>query len=363
MSSDPPPVNTNDNLKLPHQHWTQAIPYKELLNVVQDAIVVVNQQGLILWANPQIETLFGYPCLEITGQPLDCLIPQHFRKNHLKHVSGYFNKPEARKMRQAHLCGLHRDGHEIPVEINLLPLKLEDELLVVSLIRDVSHLRHVEALYQQCVVGHDERLSQMRHRAKNNLALIISLLDLQMSNQSENQLISLLTQTKERVYAIALVHEQLSQRSGKTVLLASDLIRKLTEPFQKTQARHLINITLEMDARKIWFSMDEGVPLMLLLNELITNAMNHAFEPYQAGEIRIALTSVRGKCHMTLKDNGRGLPEDVEPSTAASLGFRLIYGLTLQLRGKITLERNAGTTFHLKFPLSVKTSRAGTKNN
>ena len=133
-----PPVDSNGRLDLIQQTWTDG-ELRQVLELVSDAMVIINDHGQIALVNARTEQLFGYDRHELLGQPVEILMPDRFRCRHREYLVDYFANPCARAMGSGlELYGLSKEGSEFPVEISLSPMQTEEGVLVTAVIRDVT---------------------------------------------------------------------------------------------------------------------------------------------------------------------------------------------------------------------------------
>lgn len=201
------------------------------------------------------------------------------------------------------------------------------------------------------------RKKEIHHRIKNNLQVISSLLDLQAEKFENERVREAFRESQNRVVSMALIHEELYKGEGTDTLDFSTYLQKLAENFFQTYSLSSKNIRLCMSLEEnAFFDMDTAVPLGIVVNELISNSLKHAFTEKQEGEIRIKLCREERNCEMqkslfslTISDNGKGIPEGLELECVESLGLQLVSALVDQLDGQIELNRPNGTEFRITF--------------
>ncbi|QYO62439.1 sensor histidine kinase [Leptolyngbya sp. 7M] len=197
-------------------------------------------------------------------------------------------------------------------------------------------------------------LKEVHHRVKNNLHIIANLLDLQSDRIQEPQLLSLFTNAQTRIHAIALIHEQLYQSDSLGQINFADYLRRLLDNIRLAAGDPTHPIQSSLTAEPVLLNLETAVPCGLLINELVTNALKHAF-PEQPGEIAIMLFQVQDTIHIVVQDDGVGLPANLDWRNSESLGLKLVQILARQLRANLTIDGSHGVRVELAFsPLSYK---------
>ena len=327
--------------------------FRGLLEAAPDGIVVVDDRGKIVIVNSQTERMFGYERAELIGQAIELLVPGRFHASHLADRDHYLADPITRPMGAGRsLTGLTKDGREIPVEISLSPLRTDGENLVMSIVRDISERREAEELIHASLREKEALLKEIHHRVKNNLQITSSLLRLQASAIADDGVREMFDETQSRIRSMALVHEKLYQSSNLSEIGLGDYIRTLATLLLQSFAVKEHRIGVDVTGDEVFLSIETAVPCGLVVNEIVTNALKHAFPGDRHGRIHVHLENLDGGWRsVTISDDGVGLPENLDVEQAETLGLRLVRALAQQIDGRIAvIPRPAGATFTFAFP-------------
>jgi PAS domain S-box-containing protein len=326
--------------------------FRGLLEAAPDGIVVLDSKGAICIVNSQTERMFGYTREELIGQPIELLVPERYRGRHIADRDQYLGAPKTRPMGAGRsLTGLTKDGREIPVEISLSPLEQNNETLVMSIIRDISERRAAEELIRASLREKEALLKEIHHRVKNNLQVTSSLVRLQSAVIEDAAVREMFDQTQSRIRSMALVHEKLYQSTNLAQIDFADYVRALGELLFQSVAVDPKRISLEVTGGDMFLTIETAVPCGLIVNELLSNALKHAFPDGRHGRIHVHLENhPDGRRTLVILDDGVGLPPGLVVEDAETLGLRLIHALTEQLDGEIAIARAAaGAKFTVTF--------------
>ena len=202
-------------------------------------------------------------------------------------------------------------------------------------------------------------LQEVHHRVKNNLQLISSLLNLQASRIADPAVAELFADSRNRVRSMALVHENLYRAGNFARVPMAAHIGNLCAQLTRAYGTDERKVALTANVQDIQLGLNRAVSCGLIVNELVSNALKHAFPGERTGQIRITLeTTPQGRYAMTVADDGIGLPDDVDVARADSLGLQLVDDLAHQLHGEVVARRERGTTFVVTFDADPESAPA-----
>ncbi len=193
----------------------------------------------------------------------------------------------------------------------------------------------------------DTLLREIHHRVKNNLQLVSSLLSLQSRHVEDPNALEVLNSGKSRIRSMALIHQDLYNRENLTGVSVKEYLEKLCKELISTYQIDTERIKLETEIDDLQLDVDTLVPLGLIINELLTNALKYAFPNNKGGLINVNLSEIKGQLQLAIKDDGIGI--DKTKKSDSSFGYKLINTLLHQLKGKLQQESNNGTQVFLTF--------------
>ncbi len=244
---------------------------------------------------------------------------------------------------------------EIPVVVTHTEIFDQDgKRKHIYVARDVTEQKEAERQISESLKEKDVMLSEIHHRVKNNLAVISGLLEMQVWNTEDELTAEILRDSQLKIKSMSLVHEKLYQNENFIDIDIATYTKELVGEIQKTYQTKRKNIKTRFNCESILVTLNQAIPISLLLNESIVNIYKHAFNEKDEGEITINMSLVEDDIHIKIADNGVGLPDGFDKEKNGSMGLVLIETLTKQLNGSYCLKNGeaSGTELIISFPIN-----------
>jgi len=312
-----------------------------LIEQMGDGVLVLNRANGIIDLNPVVGNMLRRPKGKLLGRPIAQFWPDWPAKLIAENLAVGL---------QTEWMLADEDGSHT-FDMRVTPLFDGRQHLVsqVVVLRDIGERKQMEEQLKASLHEKDALLKEIHHRVKNNLQIISSLLNLQAA-QNENQAVAqALAEGQSRVRSMALIHEILYRSDDLAQIDFGAYIRQLTAQLHQTYAMHDGRVAVDVQTDEVFLTMETAVPCGLILNELVSNAFKHGFDNGRSGQIQINLHAIENEFMLTVADNGSGFPEAIDSQQTPTLGLQLVNTLVSQINGQITLSRNHGTTFTIKF--------------
>jgi len=335
----------------PEKPWNSCDLLHKIIELADDAIIVADQDQRITLFNQGAEKVFGYSSREALGQPLDILLPSRLTRIHHQHMEDFAASHAASRgmSERQQILGRRKNGVEFPAEASISKVIISGALTFTVILRDISERIRAEEEIRGSLREKEALLQEIHHRVKNNLQVVASLLALQARSVPVGPTRRMFEESHNRIHSLALLHESLYR--------SSDLSRIPFAGYIQTLVSHLFRyyevgkrIVLETDLEDLYLTLDTAIPCGLILNELASNALRHAFPEDRDGTIRIMLRKrAPQRAELAVSDNGVGMKSSL--ANADTLGLRLVRTLADQLLASILVTTDPGTTIRLDFPL------------
>jgi PAS domain S-box-containing protein len=324
--------------------------FANIIQISEDAIITLDESLAITLFNKGAETIFRYSWQEVVGKKIDLLLPGNFAE--ALHV-------DASASGQGIIRGQRSDGAQFPAEVSVAKFDMAGEHVLTVRVRDVTERVEHEERIRKSLEEKEVLLKEIHHRVKNNLQVVSSLLSLEAGSPRVAAAKELFLESQNRVASMALIHEKLYQSNDFSNIDFGDYITSLTQILLDSYAMNPSQIQLVLDV-DLKMDIHKAVPCGLIVNELLSNSLKHAFPDGRSGLIVLRLNEVDGRRLLHYADNGVGLPDDFDYRKTQSLGFQLVTTLTSQLGGKLRRLPPPGAGFEIDFPASLtdKTRKA-----
>lgn len=333
--------------------------WRKLVQNDPDLIQILTVDGTIKFINPAGARFIGKgPSEELMGQNIFDLIQldkQEKAKTRIRRtLEGERLPPATYRIRK-------ENGRDRYIESRSVPITLDDgEAGIQQVAQDITDRVLYERELKQSLHEKEVLLREIHHRVKNNLAVVSGLLTLQRHEASNYHLNRILSNCEMRIKSMALIHEKLYQSASLSKIDFKQYVEELVPTIQGTFAKD--HIVINTDCSSLELNVNQAVPCGLIISELVSNALEHAFNERSDGQIWVSLQKSDARVTACVRDNGKGMPEQFKRESSKSMGYTIINTLIRQLNASIQMQHEAekGTSISFTFKKrSVKGSSSG----
>ncbi len=325
--------------------------YRAIFESFFDVYFRTDREGIVTLISPSVQTQAGWEPEEVIGNP----------------VTDFYRDPQERdvfneKLKEKGLINdyelqlLAKNGRVIDVSMSAkIVLGIDGSSIGVDgVLRDITDRKEAEAQVKASLQEKEVLLQEIHHRVKNNMQIISSLLNLQSLQIEDQSVKDMFQMSQDRIRSMALIHEKLYQSKDLASINFAQYIRSLTVHLMHTYNAKVKHVHLKTQVDNVFLDISKAIPCGLIINELVSNSLKHAFPGEKQGEILVKLHSNNnGKVMLEVSDTGVGFPDDLNFRRPDSLGLQLVNDLANQLGGILEFDRTKGTAVKIAFNRSA----------
>jgi PAS domain S-box-containing protein len=314
---------------------------------------IVTIEGETVYANQAILDIYGYDSMEeLKTTPVENrYTPESFAKYQIRREK---RKRGDDASSEYNIDILRKDGEVRHLHVFRKDILWNGERQFQVLYSDITDRKQAEERIHASLREKEILLREVHHRVKNNMQVISGLLDLPAALSGNQERRRMFHESQSRIHAMSLVHEKLYGSNNLAKIDLADYVRTMSQDLFQTYKINpgKIDLIIQTDS-DVYVDINKAIPCGLILNELISNALKHAFPGDRHGELQIIIRGMKKtEIEIVVRDNGLGLPDDVDIHQPSSVGLHLVNGLVKnQLDGQVEIRRNAGTEILIKYPL------------
>jgi PAS domain S-box-containing protein len=314
---------------------------------------IVTAAGQFLMVNERLCQITGYSRAELHNLTFWDITHPEDRYKEFEILQEILQKSE--KIMSLEKRYTRKDGTLIWVRLTAALIADEtDELQHLGMVEDISDRKQAELDLKRSLNEKEILLKEIHHRVKNNMQTVSSLLSLQASYIENLEILAPFIESQNRIRAMALIHERLYRSDSLAKVSFPEYVRKLVADLCKSyQFSNSASIGLKFEIADVDLDVDVAMPCGLIINELVSNALKYAFPENFSGTIQIHFTkNATNNYTLSVKDNGIGFPEEINPYTSDSLGLQLVCSFVKKLRGKIEIDQHVGSNIVITFVIT-----------
>ena len=309
---------------------------------------IIIADGQIIFANKGISNILGFSIEELLSWDINTINEHIHPEDRDSIVENYIKVlNEDISSFQSEIRMKKKSNHYLYIQQYSKRIQFQGSPSLFINIIDITKQKKNESLLESSLAEKEILLKEIHHRVKNNLQIISSLILLQEQYIKDDRILHVFKDFQNRIKVMALIHQTLSNSENLSKIHISRYIKNLVQNLFKVYSANSKKIKFELNIDDVPLSLDNANACGLIINELVSNSLKHAFSENDEGKIIVSLRKNEDdNILLEVFDDGVGLPEGVDYNNSDSLGLKLISTITKQMKGKISIKRNNGT--HVK---------------
>jgi len=323
--------------------------YRSVVENSPHGIILIDDNYRVLYFNDQMLNIVGLKSQEISGADFRSLVGDGMKETL---ADRYRRRQRGEDIPSVYdFAYVRPDGKKRWLELNSSIIKgMRGRIVTVVQARDITEAKNSGEMIRASLQEKEILLREIHHRVKNNLQIISSLLNLQSQYVKDETALEMFKESRLRIRSMAMVHEKLYKSRDLSQVDFGDYVQSLAQNLFQVYGITPEKISLRVNVHDIFLDINTAIPCGLLVSELISNALKHAFPDKKRGEIKVNMFPAEDdSIRLEVSDNGVGFEGDLDLKSSDSFGLQLVDMLTEQLQGKLSIKREGGTTFILDF--------------
>ena len=319
-----------------------------------NAVIITDADFNIEWVNDGFEKISGYSLSDVQlKNPFEILKSQNTDRDTMQFVESCV---AGQREFSTEMMFASKSGVDFFLHVEAQPMFNEkgdfSNYIIVG--ADLTENKKNELLISRSLKEKEILLAEIHHRVKNNLAIVSSLLQLQMLYSDDERIRSLMKESQSRLKSMALVHEKLYEGGDLTLVNFGQYISEITDHIRNAYPNNGVDIDVQLNVNDVRLNIAQAVPCGLIMNEVLTNCFKYAFVGRLTGSVLINFEEKGDYFVLEIIDNGIGLPSDYNIAKVKSLGITLIRTLTSQIKGTFDISSKNGTRVVITFPKQIR---------
>jgi PAS domain S-box-containing protein len=344
-------VKKSEKSELEHKIITEALLesenlYRMIFESANDGIIIHDAKGHIFDVNQTMYKRLGYTKQELLKMSLKDLVTPEFAKKVNDRVSRL--KEEGVAIFES--ADQRKDGTAMPVEVSARYIDYKGQKVILSIVRDIHERKLAEDLIMSTYQEKEILLEEVKRHTKYDLEIFSRILEQGFSAFTKRQEAESIKNAQNRIKIMTFIKERMYRTPSVSKIDLAEPIKQMVRYMSSLYPVGIKKIQIQTEIQNTSLDLARAITLSLIINELLSNSLKHAFPDDRKGEIIINLRKAEcGTQILRFRDNGIGFPDTVDFRKASTVGLQLVMDLVDQLNGEIELRRNQGTEFIVQF--------------